>query len=85
MTYHYDTNHIITTTLKNRTGPCILNGITNIHGKLIKWGLTPKLQNIENEVSEVLHQYVEETDMQLQRVPPHTHQINSTKQAVRKF
>ena len=25
--YHYDANNTLTTLLKNRTGPCILNGI----------------------------------------------------------
>ena len=77
MAYHYDKNNIITTTLKNRTGPCILNGMTKIHGKLIKSWWTLKLHNIENEVSEVLQQYVEETDMQLHLVPIYTHQISS--------
>ena len=26
--YHYDANNLLITSLKNRTGPCILNGIT---------------------------------------------------------
>ena len=36
--YHYDANNILTTPLKNRTGPCILSGITKIHDKLRKRG-----------------------------------------------
>ena len=31
--YHYDANNILTTPLKNRTGPCILSVITQIHEK----------------------------------------------------
>ena len=50
--YHYDANIILTTPLKNITGPFIPNGITKIHEKLRKRGLKPKLHIIDNEVSE---------------------------------
>ena len=50
--YHYDANSILTTPLKKITGPWILNRITKIYDKLIKWGLTPKLHIMDNEVSE---------------------------------
>ena len=58
--YHYDDNNILTTPLRNRTGPCILSGITKIHNKLIKQGLTPTLHIIDNEVSEDLKKYFED-------------------------
>ena len=45
---HNNANTILTTLLKNRTGPCILNEITQIHEKLRKQGLTPKLQVMNN-------------------------------------
>ena len=40
--YHYDANNILTTPLKNRTGPCILSGITKIHDKSKKTGINTK-------------------------------------------
>ena len=46
--YHYDVNNILTTSLKNRTGTWILSGITKIHDKLRKRGLTPKLHIVDN-------------------------------------
>ena len=52
--YHYDANDILTAPLKNIIGPCILNGITKIHDKWRKRGLTPKLHIMDNEVSEDL-------------------------------
>ena len=61
--YHYDANNILTTQLKNRTGPCILIGITKIHNKLRKRGLTPKLLIMDNEVSEDLNKYFEDSDI----------------------
>ena len=48
--YHYAANSIQTTQHKNRTRPCILNGITKTNDKFIKRGLTPNLNIIENEV-----------------------------------
>ena len=50
--YHYDANNILTTSLNNRTVPFILNGITKIHYKLRKRGLTPKLHIMDIEISE---------------------------------
>ena len=54
LAYNYDANNIITTPLKNITGPCILSGITKIHNKLRKQGITPKTDIMDNEVSEDL-------------------------------
>ena len=48
--YHDDANNILTKSLKNRTGPGILSGITKIHDKLRKQELTPKLHIMDNEV-----------------------------------
>ena len=47
--------------------------------------LIPKLQVMENEVSEDPEIYFEETDTQFQLLPPHMHWINAAEQAVRKF
>ena len=58
--YHYGANNILTKTLKNKEGPCILNGIIKIHDKLSKQGLTPKLHIMDNELSEDLKQYFED-------------------------
>ena len=83
--YHYDANNILTTPLKNRTCPCILSGITKIHDKLRKRGLTPKLHIMDNEVSEDLKKYFEDSDIQFQMVPPYMHQRNSAERDVRTF
>ena len=61
---------ILTTPLKNITGPCILYCIKKNHGKYREQELTPKPHIMENEVSEDLNQHYEETDMQFQLVQP---------------
>ena len=85
VSYHYDANNFLTTPLKNRTGPCILSGMTKIHDKLRKRGLTPKLHIMDNEVSEDPKKYFEDSDIQFQLVPPHMHQRNDAERAVRTF
>ena len=85
MAYHYDANNILTTILKNRTGPCILSGITKIHDKLGKLGLTPKSHIMDNEVLEDLKKYFEYSDIKFQLVPPHMHWINAEKRSLRTF
>ena len=83
--YHYDANNIITSPLKNLIGPCTLCGITKIHDNLIKQGLTPKLHIVDNEVSEDLKKYFEDSDIQFQLVPLQMHRRNSSERSVRNF
>ena len=83
--YHYDVSNILTTQLKNITGPCILSGITKIYDKLRKRGLTPKLHIMDNEVSEDLKKYFEDSDIHFQLVPPHIHWIDAVERDVRTF
>ena len=75
--YHYDAKNILTTPIKNRTGPCILSGITKIDDKLIKQVLTPKIHIMDNEVSDDLKKNFEDSDIQFQLVPPHMHWRNA--------
>ena len=82
---HYDTNNIITTTLKNRTGTCILTGITKVHDRLGNRGLTPKLHIMDNEVSKDLKKYFEDSDIQFQLLTPHMHRRNNKERTVRTF
>ena len=77
MDYHYDENNILKTKLKNRTLPCIMNGITKFHEKLINQGLPPKIHIMESEVSEDLEKYFYERDIKLQLVPQHMYQKNA--------
>ena len=83
--YHYDANNILTVPLKNRTGLCILSGIMKIHDMLRNYGLTPKLHIMDNEVSEDLKKYFDDSDIQFQLVPSHMHQRNAAEKAVRTF
>ena len=54
-----------------------MNGITKFHEKLRKRGLTPKLNIMDNEVSEDIKIYFQETEIQFQLVTPHMHRRNT--------
>ena len=75
--YHYDANDILITPLKNITVPCILNGITKVQEKLRKLRLTPKIHIMDNEISETLRQYFDDSYIQLQLGTPHIHWSNA--------
>ena len=83
--HHYDENIILPTQLKNRIWPRILNGITKNHEKLRKRVFIINLHITENEVSEDLIQYFEESYIQFQLVPPQIHRRNSDKWSFRTF
>ena len=83
--YHYDANRILTTPLKNIASTFILSGINKIHDKLRKQVLTPKIHNMDNEVSEDIKKYSEDSHIQFQLVPPHMNRKHSSERAVRTF
>ena len=83
VSYHCKENNILTTPLKNRTGPWILSVITKICEKLRK--LTPKIHIMDNEVSEDLKKYFEYSDIRFQLMPPHMYWRNAAERSVRTF
>ena len=85
MAYHYDANNILTTPLKNRTGIFILSVMTKINDKLRKRGLTSKLHIMDNEVSEDLKKYFEDSEIQFQLVPPHMHRKKCCRKGYENF
>ena len=52
---------------------------------LKKRGLTPKPHIMDNEVTEDLRKYFEDSDIQFQLVPPYMHLIYAAERAVRTF
>ena len=83
--YHYDAKNIVTLPLNTRTGPCILSDITKVYIKFKTRGLTPKLHIMDNEVSEDLKKYFDDSDIRFQLLPTHMHQRNDVERAVRTF
>jgi hypothetical protein len=83
--YDYDSNHIFAIAFRNRTAHCIRAAYQTIHQRLCKAGLKPKLQRLDNECSNILKQFLTESDIDYQLVPPGIHRRNSAERAIRTF
>jgi hypothetical protein len=83
--YCYDSNSIHTTPIKNREGASILAAYKATYTRLKASGLTPKLARLDNECSDALKSFFDDTDIDFQLVPPHNHRRNAAERAIRTF
>ena len=83
--YDYDSNSIHPVPIKNRLAESILEAYKQVHSKLIKAGLKPKLHRLDNECSQILKDFMTEEQEDYQLVPPGTHRRNSAERAIRTF
>ena len=83
--YDYDSNGILCEPIKNRTKHSILAAFQNLHAKLVKAGVRPKLQRLDNECSDILKEFMTNEGIDYQLVPPHVHRRNAAERAIRTF
>jgi hypothetical protein len=83
--YDYDSNSIHAVPMASKTAQDILAAYTSTANTLIKAGLRPKLQRMDNECSAVLKQFMETQNIQYQLVPPGVHRANAAERAIRMF
>jgi Reverse transcriptase (RNA-dependent DNA polymerase) len=83
--YDYDSNSIHAQPMQTKSAQDILFAYTTVANTLIKAGLRPKLQKMDNECSSILKDYMEEEHIALQFVPPGVHRANSAERAIRTF
>ena len=74
--YDYDSNSIISTELKSRQGPKLLQEYIKLHTYLTDRGLKPQFQRLDNEVSTTLKRTMKKLQAKYQLVPPHSHRRN---------
>ena len=77
--YDYDSNSIISTELKSREGPELLQEYRKFHTYLTDRGLKPQFQRLDNEVSTILKRTMKKLQVKYQLVPPHSHRRNPVK------
>ena len=56
-----------------------------IYKQLRAAGLSPKLNKLDNETSNMLQQFMDEEDVTCQLVPPYPHRRNAEERAIRTF
>ena len=83
--YDYDSNSILVTPMRSRTGPCILAAFQIIHARLVAAGLRPQMHRLDNECSAALKTFLREAGIDFQLVPPGMHRRNAAERAIRTF
>jgi hypothetical protein len=81
--YHYDTNTILVEPLKSRHGNEILRGYKTVYDHLTSRGFKPTTHWLDNEASTALKEFNKLHNVDYQLVPPHVHQRNAAKRAIR--
>ena len=84
--YDCDSNLMWGVPIKNRAAETILAAFQECHTMLCKAGLRPKLCKLDNECSTILKNYIiNDSEMDLQKVPPHMHRRNKAERAIRTY
>ncbi|EEC51526.1 predicted protein [Phaeodactylum tricornutum CCAP 1055/1] len=83
--YDYDSNFIHVEPMKNRTGTEILAAYRRAFDLFSSRGLRPQLQRLDNEASTALQQFMDDSRVDFQLVPPHLHRRNVAERAIRTF
>jgi hypothetical protein len=68
--YKYDTNYVHAEPMQSKYGPKILAAYKQVHKMITARGLKPKLQNLDNEASRALQDYMMYNSIDYQLAPP---------------
>ena len=80
--YDYDSNAIITETLKTRSDHKLVCAYSALHTHLSNRGLTPIFQMLNNEFPAGLKKLMRNTGVTLQLILPHLHPTNAAERAI---
>jgi hypothetical protein len=83
--YEYDDNAIMAEPIKNRAEAELLRSFQVMEQKLNARGLKPRLMELDNEVSQLLKNYLCEKDINFQLVCQYSHIRNDTERTIRSF
>ena len=82
LVYDVDSNSITTEPLKSRNELELLRAYSKIHAHLTSCGLKPVLGTLDNEAPGRLKQFMKNSGMDYQLVPPHVHRRNAAERAI---
>ena len=80
--YNYDSNAILAECCKTRTVTDLIETYNILYEQLKKAGIVPVIQRIDNEVSKILIESIEEKNIQYQLASPHNHRLNPAERAI---
>ena len=80
--YNYDSNAILAEPCKQRTGEALAETYKILHQRLVKSGVVPILQRLDNEASKIMIRAIEERKLEYQLASPHDHRLNPAERAI---
>ena len=83
--YSYDSNIILATGIKGRTSEKLVDGYNTLYERLIKAGVKPIIQRLDNEASKALIHAIEKKNLKYQLASPHDHRLNPAERAIQSF
>ena len=83
--YSYDSNVILATGIKGRTSEKLVDGYNTLYERLIKAGVKPIIQRLDNEASKALIHAIEKKNLKYQLASPHDHRLNPAERAIQSF
>ena len=75
--YNYDSNQIMVEGITSRGKTELLCAYTALLQRLIKAGLPPNIQRMDNEVSNIFKTFLQEQNIELELTPAHIHRRNA--------
>ena len=83
--YDHDSNSIMAEPLTSRSKHELIRATRVLHSYLSARGLTPQYQIIDNECPGGLKQFLRDSSVDFQLVPPHLHCTNTAKHAIQTY
>ncbi|KAG7350061.1 reverse transcriptase RNA-dependent DNA polymerase [Nitzschia inconspicua] len=83
--YGFDSNTILTVPMRNRSQQSHTEAFRIAHQRLVRAGLRPRLQLLDNECSALLKDFMHDQNLDFQLVPPYLHRRNAAERAIRTF
>ena len=83
--YDHDSNTILPEPLKSRSDQEIVRVYIALHSQLIKRGLRPIFQNLDNKCPAGLKTFLKQEGVTFQIAPPNLHRTNSAESAIQTF
>ncbi len=83
--YDYDTNSIHAVAIPNRKKESLLSAMKHITKKLTRRGFKPVLHKMDNEVSDLMREYLDDENINFELTPTGLHRRNLAERAIQTF
>ena len=83
--YHFDTNTILATPIKNKRAETITVAWKDQNEKFKRAGIEPRTYIMDNEASKNLKDALHAAEIDYQLVPPHNHRTNLSEREIQTF